>query len=333
MKKILAAISSVFVIFAFGFFVIPALADVVPTINFEAPAYHLGNIDGQNGWMKTGPYSVDVASVSTFPNAAGFGFGNQALRLDSSVTSGSFGDQTFSPGLVHPAGESTNYKHFESSFDIGSTQATQQPGLFLSVSPDDGNGSRMSYVGFDDQPNGIHVIFYDVTDPGPLGTVASFNEHDVATVSRTNAHNIKLSIDFVPGPANDVVKLYVDGTLKYTGTTWEDYYRYDPEQKGNGNVVPTTSKLLFREGGTSAPETAGKGFLIDNVTLSSANTPQNIFQCRENGWKNYTDASGNSFKNQGQCVKYVVLNMFKKFDQDEHNHNGDQDWGHGKPDH
>ena len=37
-------------------------------------------------------------------------------------------------------------------------------------------------------------------------------------------------------------------SLAATGTTWEDYYRYDPEQLGNGNQVPSVSKLLFREG-------------------------------------------------------------------------------------
>jgi hypothetical protein len=59
--------------------------------------------------------------------------------------------------------------------------------------------------------------------------------------------------------------------LKATGTTWEDYYRYDPEQAGSGNIVPTTSKLLFREGGTAVPATNGQGYLIDNVSLSSTN--------------------------------------------------------------
>lgn len=219
--------------------------------------------------MKTGPYDAAVAAVSGFSNASGFGFGTKALRISSAVTSGAFGDQTFSPG-VDPAGESSANNHFEASFSIGSTQAEQQPGLFLSVSPDDGNGGRMGYASFDDQSDGIHVVTYDVVDGGPVGTVASWIPFDVATISRTSAHTIKFVIDFVPGSANDVAKLYVDGNLVHTGTTWEDYYRYDPEQLGNGNVVPTTSKLLFREGGTAAAATAGNGYLIDNVSLLSS---------------------------------------------------------------
>lgn len=247
----------------------PTLADTLPTIDFESPAYTTGNINGQQGWMKTGGYDVEVEAVSGYPNASGFGFENQALRLSNAVTSGSFGDQTFSPGLTTPADESTATKYFEASFDIGSTQSTQQAGLFLSVSPDDGNGSRMSYVGFDDQADGIHVIFYDVTNPGPLPTVSSFDSTDVATIDRTNKHSIKFEIELVPGPSNDIVRLYVDGSLEITGTSWEDYYRYDPEQTGNGNVVPGISKLLFRAGGTAAPATSGNGYLVDHVSLLS----------------------------------------------------------------
>jgi len=279
-----------------------AYAGNLGPITFES--YVLGNIDGQNGWTKTGPFDAAVADVSTFANASGFGFGTRALRISNAVTSGSFGDQTFSPGLADAAGE-TGASHFEASFDIGSAQATQQPALFLSVSPDDGQGSRMSYVGFDDQADGIHVIFYDVTDAGPLGTVADFNGTDVATVDRTTAHSIKLTIDFKPGPANDVVNLYVDGTLEITGTTWEDYYRYDPEQSGNGNVVPSTSKLLFRAGGTAAPATAGNGYLIDGVSLSSSTPPTSKDACKSGGWTTLTRVDGSAFRNQGDCIQYV----------------------------
>ena len=67
-------------------------------------------------------------------------------------------------------------------------------------------------------------------------------------LSRTAPHKIKFVIDFVDGARNDVVKIYLDGTLKVTGTTWEDYYRFDPEQAGNGNQVPTVKKLTRAAG-------------------------------------------------------------------------------------
>jgi hypothetical protein len=283
-----------------------ALADSISPITFEPPDYHVGNINGQQGWMKTGPYDVEVADVSAYPAAAGYSFGTQALRLSDAVTSGSFGDQTFSPGLASPAGEGTAESHFDASFSIGTALATEQAGLHTSVSPDDGNGGRMSYLRFEDQANGVHVYFDDVTDAGPFPTVANFNETDIATLSRATAHSIRFAIDFKDGPANDVVRIYVDGALKITGTTWEDYYRYDPEQAGNSNVIPTTSKLLFRESGTANPANLGKGFLVDNVSLSSSSSsgsPTNKDECKKGGWQTFDNPT---FKNQGDCVSFIA---------------------------
>ncbi len=246
-----------------------AAADTVGPITFEPPTYTTGDINGQNGWMKTGPYDVAVASVSSFPAAAGYGFGTQALRVSNAVTSGSFGDQTFSPGLSQAAGES-GLRHFDSTFRVGTALSTLQPDLRMTVSPDDGNGGRMSFLRFEDQADGVHVFFADVTNPGPFPTVSNFNTTDIATISRGAAHTIRFSIDYVTGPGNDVVKIYVDGVLKTTGTTWENYYRYDPEQAGNGNVVPTTSKILIRESGVPAPLNLSNGFLVDGLSLASS---------------------------------------------------------------
>ena len=240
-------------------------ADTTGRIMFEPSTYTMGDINGQNGWMKTGAYDVGVANVGTFPAAGGYGFGTQALRISDSVTSGSFGDQTFSPGLLSPAGESA-MRIFDSSFSIGTTTADQQVGLHTSVSPDDGNGARMSYLRFEDHADGVHVYFDDVFNPGPLGTVSDFNETAIARLNRTTAHSVRFAIKFNPGSANDVVKIYVDGLLVHTGTTWEDYYRYDPEATG---TVPTTSKMLFRESGDAHPDNAGNGFLVDGLSLNS----------------------------------------------------------------
>ena len=93
-----------------------------------------------------------------------------------------------------------------------------------------------------------------------------------------------------------------NGALEATGTTWENYYRYDPEQAGNHNVVPVTRTLLFREGGSvsAAPATTGNGFLIDNVSYSSSAGSKSE-GCRNGGWKAFSNPS---FRNQGQCVAY-----------------------------
>ena len=290
LKRILLLTGLIFGLAAVGAtFAAAAQADTVGPITFEPPTYVVGNINAQNGWLKTGAYDAAVTSVSAFPAASGYGFGTQALRVSDAVTSGSFGDQTFSPGLLSPAGESVAKPHFEASFRIGTTQTGLQPGLHMSVSPDNGTGARMSYLRFEDQLDGVHVFFDDVTDPGPVGTQATFNETDIATLSRTRAHSIRFVIDFRSGPGNDVVRIFIDGKKKATGTTWEDYYRFDQEQTPTGNQVPTVAKLLFRESGTANPLNFGGGFLVDGVKLASSNRDG-----RDENGDNTSDGGDNS---------------------------------------
>lgn len=245
-------------------------------ITFESPTYAVGNINGQDGWTKTGAYDAAVTA-----NTYGFAsLGSQVLRISNAVTSGAFGDQTFSKSLVNEAGETvstsggmsggTRQPHFEAQFDIASASTTQQSGLVLSVSPDRGDGSRMSYLRFVDDAAGVDVFFDDVSG---TSSPVSFNETQVANnLSRGSVHTIKFVMDFVDGPSNDVVKIYIDGSLVHTGTSWENYYRYDAEASAE-QTPRTTDDLIFRAGGTAAPATSGEGFLIDNVMLMSGPVP------------------------------------------------------------
>src|SRR5512141_2994579 len=140
------------------------------TTSFDSLA--VGDIHGQDGWLKTGPYDVAVVT-NTYGYAS---FGTQSLRLSNAVTSGSFGDQTFAKPLVDAVGEAaatagtfsegTRQPHFEMQFDIASTQPfTHQSGLMVSVSPHRRDGSRVSHLRFDDAVAGIDVFFYDVQQP------------------------------------------------------------------------------------------------------------------------------------------------------------------------
>jgi hypothetical protein len=309
-RKVVAGMSAGLASLMLAVAIIPAAASAdSASINFENPPYTAGNINGQDGWSKTGPY--DAAVVNNIYGISSFG--SQSLRISNGVTSGSFGDQTFSKPLVNEAGETdalnggqsggTRQPHFETQFDIASTSSSQQPGLVLSVSPDRGDGARMSYLRFEDQADGIHVFFDDVQG---TSNPANFVETEVATITRA-PHAIKLSIDFVDGPSNDVVKIYIDGALKHTGTTWENYYRFDDES--NPTLVSnsrTVDSLLFRTGGTAVQANQGNGFLFDNLSLLSGpipvNTPTNKDQCKGNGWKSY----GSTFKDQGDCVSFVA---------------------------
>jgi len=254
------------------------------TVNFEPPTYTLNPINGQNGWSDTGGYvSTVVTTPTTFHT-----LGKQSLRLTDSVTSDSFGDQTFAPSLKDSVGDTsatngsnafitgTKYRNFEMQFDLASvTPTVAQQGLHLSVSPDRCDGSRMSYLRFTDNATGIVVMFDDVQGILPAGDpncsggpCANFVETIVTTLIRSSVHTIKLTLYTPDGASNDVVKLYIDGKLVHTGTSWEDYYRYDVESSAEQStrIVKT---VLFRESGEAIPGQANGGYLIDNLIMGA----------------------------------------------------------------
>lgn len=256
---------------ALGVFVLPTLADS-NAITFESPTYNVGNINGQDGWTKTGSYDSAVVA-----NTYGFStFGGQSLRISNAVTSGSFGDQTFAKPLADAVGETiatagsfsvgTRQTRFEMQFDIATTSTSEQSGLVLSVSPDRGDGSRMSYLRFEDKSGGIDVFFDDVQG---TGNPASFVETKIGTgLTRTSPHTIRLVMDVVEGASNDVVKVWIDGSLVHTGTSWENYYRYDTE--ASAEQTPRIVKtVIFRAGGAAVPANLNNGFLFDNLNLQS----------------------------------------------------------------
>ena len=133
----------------------------------------------------------------------------------------------------------------------------------------------MSYLRFEDQADGVHVFFSDVTDSGPYYTLATFNETDIATLSRTAGSHDRLFDPLHSRPGQRRGQRSPSTALvKATGTTWEDYYRYDNENQGSGVSPPTTSTLLVPRGRRCEHGDAGNGFLVDN--LSYAQPPAHV---------------------------------------------------------
>ncbi len=316
------------------------LFDLVPasgSLGFETPTYLTGTINGQDGWSSLGAagsgcalYDHTVASLSGFWAVPGFG--SQSLRMSNAVTSGCFGDQTFSKPLIDEAGETNAYVavpsgtrqgRFVAQWQVASAiPGAEQPGLSVVASPDKGDGGRMSWVQMTDTPTGLAVNFFDYQDAAPYGTLLNSSdgrgpEDDfiftsvASNLSRTVPHTIRIEMNLIDGPRNDVVKVYVDGVLMHTGTTWEDYFRWtqgpgDPEPTAPVHESRVVRSILFRTGGTAVPATAGNGFLIDNLSLSSGpvliGPPTTKEQCKKGGWQTFNNPA---FKNQGDCIQYV----------------------------
>jgi hypothetical protein len=197
----------------------------------------------------------------------------------------------------------TRQQHFESQWAFTSADPTgfgtdcstniiKLPCSYLSMAPDRGDGARMSYIRLEDDRTGLTVFFDDYQDKAPYGSYGTpddaakgcgpednFVDTMVASgLDRTKAHTVKLTMDFVDGPRNDVVKVYVDGTLRHTGTSWEDYFRWCTQSGGGTGTTAsdqsrTVDSMIFtvRGGqGETHPLNRTRGFLIDNLRLQSS---------------------------------------------------------------
>ena len=264
-----------------------AMTASADTLAVDFESYAPGTVDGQDGWQSDGAAGSGCAVYdhAVANNTYGFAsFGARSLRISNAVTSGCFSDQTFSKSNTDEAGETsavndgmsggTRRDYFEAEWDFASTvPGSEQAGLSVVASPDRGDGARMSWVQMADKPGGLEVNFYEydqTADPGcSTGGVDGFVFTNlVSGLDRTVPHTIKITMDFVDGADNDVVRVYVDGNLEVTGGSWEDYFR-DCES----NPTRPVDSILFRTGGANAPATAGNGFVIDNLSQLSGAEP------------------------------------------------------------
>lgn len=305
----------------------PARADTVGPEGFDG--FALGSPNGQHGWSRTGAYDHEIADPSGIVPS----FGDRALRVSNAVTSGSFGDHTFSQPNDDEAGEATadnsgqsggvRQPYYEATWDFASAvPGAEQPGLNVVASPDKGDGGRMSWVQMADTPTGLEVNFFEYVDSAPLGTVANpangrgpEDEFVLTTVaenlSRTVPHSVSLTMELRNGKHNDVVTVCVDGTECYTGTSWEDYFRWtqgpgDPEQTSTQHVSRTIDSMLFRTGGTAAPATSGNGFFIDELRTTTSPVPSDetivVNENDGNGWFFYDDTNDSTATATGNFV-------------------------------
>src|SRR5262245_12570670 len=206
---------------------LPTRAETLSPITFES--YSTGSVNGQDGWVTSGPGDQAVVLDSAYPGAPA-GFGARSLRVSDANSNG----ETFSKSTTDAAGEAdadaggfptgTLRTNFTASFDFASvTPAAQQTQLQLSVAPDRGDGSRMSNVRIQDDPTGWSLWFTDYRDVAPLGsptdakdgchTGDGFVETSIATGLSRTVHRLGFIVDLVAGAHNDVVRIVLDGNV------------------------------------------------------------------------------------------------------------------------
>ena len=243
-----------------------ALAQTVST-DFEG--LPLGTVNGQDGWRSAPPGSGVPSPTGEFDQAivansgAPAAFGLQSLRMSNRYASGAFDFQTYSEPVTPAAGENQLNTVYDARFSfISARPAAQQPGLYMTISPDDGRGGRMSWVDLRDTDQGIDVNLSDAS-----GADGAFVTHDVGLLSRGQPHTIRFWIKVNPGPDNDFLRLFIDGRdLGECFTTWENYYR----GLAQPTEPPMINSLQFRLSVPGPEPLAGAGYLFDNVTASAS---------------------------------------------------------------
>jgi hypothetical protein len=241
------------------------------------------SINGQNGWFADPASNFSEAILNVGTDACR---GHGVWKISNAVVSSAFGNQPISPAFTKANGESTvksigggdsmSYSFF---FRTKSTQADGST-MTLSLSPT--TADRHDYLRFEnnlDGNNGLQIYAFDG---------ATFTQHNVAlNITRGLWHHVALVNTNPDGGGNDVVKVYLDGMLVSTHTTWEDWRTALPA------VTLAVTRVLFRLSVTSASVDASftsppEGFYIDDFIQSSfkSSQPDTIIESYATGFEN-----------------------------------------------
>lgn len=264
--------------------------------------YTLGSIDGQFGWTARDAFT-SCTTVGAWDQAIVLDGTTKVFRISNAVTNNSFAAHVCSPVTSQVAGETGSAlwndrgangcapisppmygahaatSTFWSRVTFHSATGTAQPGLQLTLSPTAKQSTvRMGYLRLRDTGTDFAIDTYVLQANGTFPLTAT----TIATgLSYTATHTVEMTIDFVDGVStvgtdvygNDVLKIYLNGTLIHTDTTWEAYYYF------NEQIVPGTPRkqavnaMLFRVANPAATATLGQGFHFGSFGVDNAPPP------------------------------------------------------------
>jgi hypothetical protein len=265
-----------------------------------------GTVDGQNGWTTRDAFTSATTvgkwdqQVKDVNDANG---SRRVFRMSNAIASSTYSSQVFSATSGQVAGETnaalwnnrgTNGSSPLSPAQYGAYAATDtfyskvafrsatgaaQAGLALTLSASAKQSTvRMSWLQLQDTGAGFNLNVYDLlgngTFPSAATTIAS-------GLSYSDLHTIEMGITFVDGVStvggqiygNDVLKIWLNGSLIHTGSTWESYY-YNYERITAGTPrLQAVDSMLFRVAGTAAPGTSGNGFYFEDFAIGNTIVP------------------------------------------------------------
>lgn len=263
------------------------MADAL-SINFDS--YTLGNLPGGNtGTDNRTPGNGQwwyPSNAATSGQVVNVGAGNNALLVTNNGT-GNDGvvNNVVSPQLVDLAGQTGSHAQagatanvFTSSFQFHTQNSapTAAAGAFQFKTETYG-ADRTTWLEFANDASGNLIADYSgVQDPTHVVNGDIFTDAYSGTLNWGDTYTVNTTIHFGSGPDSDVVNVSIyDDTLgstvwTHTDTTWADYYLYDTEQSGNGNIMPGADAVQFQMR-DSAPGLGG--VYVDNLSYSTSVVP------------------------------------------------------------
>jgi hypothetical protein len=265
-----------------------------------------GTVDMQNGWTTRDAFTSSTTvgrwdqQVMHVNDANG---SRNVFRMSNAITSGTYASQVFSARAGMVAGETgsalwndrglvgsspttpqfgayAQSNTFYNRVSFRSATGAGQAGLNLTLSASAKQSTvRMNWLQIQDTgTNGFNLNVYEA---GADGVFPSSPLTIASGLSYTDLHTIETGITFVDGVdwvggqevSNDILQIWLNGTLIHTGSTWESYY-YDTELITAGTPrLQAVDSMLFRVSGTAAPANAGNGFYFEDFAIGNTIVP------------------------------------------------------------
>jgi hypothetical protein len=264
-----------------------------------------GTVDMQNGWTTRDSFLTSTTvgrwdqQIKYVSDANG---SRNVFRMSNAITSSTYASQVFSATSGQVAGEtnaalwnnrgtngsaptapqygayaSTNT--FYSKLAFRSATGAAQSGLSLTLSASAKQSTvRMSWLQLQDTGSGFNLNVYEV---GGNGSFPATSTTVASGLSYTDLHTIEMGITFVDGLStiggqsfgNDVLQIWLNGSLIHTGSTWESYYNSFEAITPGTRRVQAVDSMLFRVSGTAATANSGNGFYFEDFAIGNTIVP------------------------------------------------------------
>ena len=264
---------------------LPAMAD---SLSFDFNSATVGTLP--SGWSDPSNAATSAKVVNVSPGNNGLYVYNNGNGNDGVI------NNVLSPHLTELAGETgpgaqpgAVASTYLSSYMFRTVGGPVTGFQFKSESY---GQDRTTYLKFYEDSGKLLVDYRGVTSTGDTPNSDVFNNnpgtfHNSVTSLTWGAwYRVDTTVSFANGPSNDVVSVNVydaSNTLVWSAvdTTWEQYYRLDSEQAGNGNIVPGLDAIQFQMRGSTADNlndsSLQNGVIIDNVSIATVPLPSSAW--------------------------------------------------------